>query len=321
MSIPALNQIQRDAVQRLLPAFRTSGYKGGGDPDMLTEHLKPGAYLEKKMKGYTVPTFDELLQGLKFIPAGQDARGLTQCLAWYLEVRDMFQPKLELNVLHSQALFRALRQPLKPLNTQNPNRYALERCNREGTLLAIGDTKVRCGGGREGPDDHGAANSASERAVIKIRKDSIDLKAQVCIPLRNLLTFPFLALHGVVSEAFKMGIEKAEQRRAVRKDMAIPTKQRTANAVKDEQAPQRTPKRPRKAEAGEIETPVQTPKRQRVIVQGSSMLQVQTPRRPTVSPITPRTSTQSLGNTNSHDSVAKLEFGLRQRGPARPRPC
>jgi hypothetical protein len=32
------------------------------------------------------------------------------------------------------------------------------------------------------------------------------------LPLRHILTFPFLALHGVVAEALKMGIDKAERR-------------------------------------------------------------------------------------------------------------
>lgn len=70
MSVPVMNQIQRDTVQRPLPAFKTSDYQGEGDSDTHIDQLQPGTNLEKKIKGYTVPTFDDLLRGLAFTPTG-----------------------------------------------------------------------------------------------------------------------------------------------------------------------------------------------------------------------------------------------------------
>jgi hypothetical protein len=46
--------------------------------------------------------------------------------------------------------------------------------------------------------------------------DEEDVSMKVTLPLRHILTFPFLALHGVVREALKLGIEKAEMRQAVK---------------------------------------------------------------------------------------------------------
>jgi hypothetical protein len=323
MSPPVMNQIQRDAVQRLLPAFKTNGYEGEGDSDMRTDQLKPGEYLEKKVKGYTLPTFDDLLHGLNFTPTGPDVRGLTQCLTWYLKIRNTFQPRLEFNVLHAQALIRALRLPLEPVGIQNLNRYALEYWRKGGAFDKIAVTKSEHEG-RKGQEGIRSTKFAGERAVVDTRNNTV--KAEFRIPFRNILSFPFLALHGVISEALKMGIDKAERRRAARKGMSTPTKRTTSanhaptDCANTDHFPKPPLKRPRKAESGEPLTPAQTPKRRRRLNDGPSMLEVRTPRRPTVSPITPRTSTQQIGIKDSHGSLVKLEFGLRQRKSARHKP-
>ncbi|KAF3048420.1 hypothetical protein E8E12_011788 [Didymella heteroderae] len=323
MSLSVLNQIQRDTVRRRLPGFKTTGYEGKGDPETHTKGLKLGAYLEEKFMGFTVPSFGDLLHGLKFIPTRLDARGLTQCLAWFLRVRDIFQPKLELNILHAQALIRALGQSLPPVGVQNVNRYALEQWGKEETSERIGITAVGSGLEEGGRGKDNAVKSPGERAVMNIRHNTI--KAEVRIPLRNILVFPFLALHGVISEAFEMGINNAERRRAARKGTTrtkqpTPARSATATVTGINSSPHSTPKRLREAESGQTMTPAQTPKRQRKLDAKADFLGVRTPRRPTVSPITPRTERPQPRLVVPRDSQVKSEFGLRQRGPARQKP-
>jgi len=50
------------------------------------------------------------------------------------------------------------------------------------------------------------------RSQLHVNLDSQDVHLDVEIPLRHVLVFPFLALHGVVGEALKMGISKAERK-------------------------------------------------------------------------------------------------------------
>lgn len=315
-----MNQLQRDTVQRSLPGFKTIGYEGKGDSAMRVDQLKPGAYLEKKIKGYTVPTFDDLLRGLKFVPTGPDARGLTQCLTWYLEICDTFQPRLDLNVLHAQALIRALKMPSQPVGTQDLNRYALQHWREDKGFKKIDTVNKGPRETYEGRKEEIASKSASERAVVNIRTETI--RTEVSIPLRNILAFPFLALHGVVSAGLKMGIDKAEQRRATRKGVAMPSIQVTpTKPAMDVQVDavyrqKYTLKRLRGAEYGESSTPEQTPKRQRKLDNGSSVLELRTPKQPTVSPITPRAVALQPRITEPRGSLVKLEFGLRQRRPA-----
>jgi hypothetical protein len=97
-----MNSYQRDTVKTVLPGFKTATYKGKADRDLRVDHLAPGPHIEKTRKGFTLPTFEDLVHGLQRLPSGLDARGLTQCLSWYLNMRDSFTPKLALNVLHSR---------------------------------------------------------------------------------------------------------------------------------------------------------------------------------------------------------------------------
>lgn len=328
MSPSIMNQIQRDAMRKRLPAFKTIGYEGKGDPDMRTRDLKPGTYLDDRLQGFTVPSFDDLVRGLRSIPTGPDARALTQCLLWYLQVRDTFQPRLELNVLHAQALIRALRQPLQPVGKRNLNRLALEQWQRESSSNKIDSKYVGSGVNKERREPNQTAKSAGERAVINSEENTV--QAEIRIPLRNILTFPFLALHGVVSKAFQMGIDKAERRRAVRQDTATPTKHMTPTkrptpaksstmvGTNNMASPETTLKRTREPDFSELLTPAQTPKRQRKLhngIPGEWAL-----RRPTVSPITPRAAPQPRAYTNPRDTLVNLEFGLRKRGPAWKKP-
>jgi hypothetical protein len=80
MSPAIMNQMQRNATKRRLPAFKTTSYEGKGDPDMHTSGLKPDQYLKDRLQVFTVPSVDDLLRGLDFLPTGPGARQLAQCL-------------------------------------------------------------------------------------------------------------------------------------------------------------------------------------------------------------------------------------------------
>lgn len=322
MSSSVFNQIQGDAMKRRLPEYETVGYEGTGDSNMRTSELKPGLYLDDRLQGFFVPSFDNLLCGLKCIPSGPDARALTQCVTWYLQTRDSFSPRLELNVLHTQALVRALRQPLQPVTSQNLNHCALELWRKNKTSEKIKVTDLEAGANKARRNKSCIARSAGERAVINTQKNTV--QAEVRIPLRNILTFPFLALHGIAIKAFEMGIDKAERKMAVR--TATLTKRPApaecvtvpiTNAPPSSQSPL---KRGYVAESGDVLTPVQTPKRQRKLDGVSRKMGVRTPRQPTVSPITPRVVPPQPSYTIPRDMLVNLEFGLRKREPARKEP-
>jgi hypothetical protein len=206
-----MNVYQRDTVKTVIPGFKTNSYKGKSDRNLRTDHLAPGPHINSTRKGQTLPTFEDLLDGLQRLPAGLDARGLTQCLSWYLNIRNTFTPKLELNVIHTQSLVRALREPLKPFGPQNLDHNALEEWRDKGTFetLEIENKKH---------DYKNITAQAKElrRTQLLLNLDGDDVSMDLTLPLRRVLMFPFLALHGVVSAALKMGIEKAENRKAAR---------------------------------------------------------------------------------------------------------
>ncbi|KAL1795559.1 hypothetical protein ACET3X_005783 [Alternaria dauci] len=214
MSGAMMNQMQRDSVKNVILGFKTDTVQGKHDANLYTDHLEPGRFIAEKRNGYTLPTFDDLLNGLHHLPSGLDARGLTGCLSWYLSFRDSFTPKLELNVLHTQALVRALRIPLKPFGPQNLDRNALEEWKTWGKFE---DRKVFYEPAK--PTSAKVEDTKQKRSQLHMNLDDHEVKLDVQLPLRHVLVFPFLALHGVAGEALKLGIEKAENRKTERESV------------------------------------------------------------------------------------------------------
>jgi hypothetical protein len=207
-----MNNCQRDIVKTNLRGFKTGTMNGRGDRNLRTSHLVSGPHIESMRKGYTLPTFEDLVRGLHRLPSGLDARGLTQCLAWYLDMRHTFTPRLDLNVLHAQSLIRALRQPIKPFGPQNLDRNALEEWRHQGTFESVViETRAR------GEKVVSEKVETLRRSRLHLNLDDDDVEMHLKTPVRNILTFPFLALHGVVAQALRLGIEKAEMRGAARK--------------------------------------------------------------------------------------------------------
>ncbi|KAI4621988.1 hypothetical protein J4E80_004363 [Alternaria sp. BMP 0032] len=202
-----MNQFQRDSVKKIIEGFKTDTINGKHDANLHTDHLEPGRYIADRRSGYVLPTFSDLLGGLNHLPSGLDARGLTECLSWYLHVRDSFTPKLELNVLHTQALIRALRIPLKRYGPQNLDCNALKEWKEKGRFE---ERKVYYEPAR--PMSTEAENTAQKRSQLHMNLDNHEVKLDYQLQLRHVLTVPFLALHRAMGEALKLGIEKAETR-------------------------------------------------------------------------------------------------------------
>jgi hypothetical protein len=211
MSGAVMNQMQRDSVKNVIVGFKTDTINGKHDSNLYTDQLEPGRYIVDKRSGYTLPTFDDLLRGLYHLPSGLDARGLTECLSWYLNFRNSFTPKLDLNVLHTQALIRALCIPLKPFGPQNLDCNALEEWKTQGKFE---ERKVSYEPAKSVPPK--TNDTESKRSQLHMNLDDHRVKFDVQLPLRHVLTFPFLALHSVVGEALKLGIGKAENRKVGR---------------------------------------------------------------------------------------------------------
>jgi len=202
-----MNQFQRDSVKKIIEGFKTDTINGKHNANLHTDHLEPGRYIADRRSGYVLPTFGDLLGGLNHLPSGLDARGLTECLSWYLHVRDSFTPRLELNVLHTQALIRALRVPLKRYGPQNLDCNALKEWKEKGRFE---ERKVYYEPAR--PTSTGTGDEAQKRSRLHMNLDNHEVKLDYQLQLRHVLTVPFLALHSVMGEALKLGIEKAENR-------------------------------------------------------------------------------------------------------------
>lgn len=89
---------------------------------------------------FYVPTYADLVRGLKYLPQGVDARALTQCVVWWLSHQE-----LELNVLHTGELFRVLRIPLRKIGPMNLDRIMLGewRGRRSLSEVRVADYKGR----------------------------------------------------------------------------------------------------------------------------------------------------------------------------------
>ncbi|KAF2027090.1 hypothetical protein EK21DRAFT_72727 [Setomelanomma holmii] len=211
--------MQRDTVKTSIPGFKTGSHKGKSDRNLRTDQLDMGPHIKAMRKGFTLPTFQDLLRGLQKLPAGLDARDLTQCLAWYIGICESFTPKLDLNVLHTQSLVRALRQPLKPFGPQNLDRNALEEWRSKG---CFDDFKIEHK--QRHPHQTNCTTDSLPRSQLHLNLDTEEILLNHTFPIRHMLTFPFVALHRVVSEALKLGIEKAELRQASRQQEVAKSK-------------------------------------------------------------------------------------------------
>ncbi|USP75538.1 hypothetical protein yc1106_02812 [Curvularia clavata] len=211
-----MNTFQRDSFKKVIPGFKSDTFNLKHDRNLHTLHLSPGKYIIDMSGGFTVPTLDDITRGLRHLASGLDARCMTECLDWYLSWRNAFTPPLQLNVLQVQALSRALRVPLRPFGPQNLDLNALAEWKEKGrfeerpvarrALIQSTVNRLRTDGDIEEKKNQISINLSTEKVKLHFQ-----------FPIRHVLTFPFLALHGVVGEGLKLGIAKAEKRRMERR--------------------------------------------------------------------------------------------------------
>ena len=181
-------------------------WAGKPDANLYADHFESNRTVERR--GYTVPTFDELLAGLKYLPTGIHARGLTQCLIWYLNNRDMINPRLEFNVLHTQSLMRVLQIPVKKPGNRNLDMVALQEWKDHGkfTEKEVEDEKKTCGT----PYRTLQAQVPGPKLYLNLQEETVSLK--VDLKVRHILTLPYMAIGSLYCELLEWGIEKMEQR-------------------------------------------------------------------------------------------------------------
>lgn len=214
LSITDVNRYLRDALKSEMSDFKLSSFQGKPDRNLFTDHLRPTKLVNGSRHDFVVPSFGDLLEGLVHLPVGLDARGLTQCLAWYLSVRDTFTPRLDLNVLHTQSLLRALRTPLKPLGTRNLDKLGLQEWKENGKFAHRRVDDQQSLGANDLDLEHGRDQLTRSRVTIDFHTEALGV--DVVVKLRHVLTFPYLAIGGMMCKALELGIEKAEARKAAR---------------------------------------------------------------------------------------------------------
>ncbi len=205
-----MEEYRRALMKVKSPSIETLKYTGGNNGTLYTDTLARGKFLEQASKTLTLPSFDDLLRGLKYLPSGPDARGLTQCLTWYLRMRDKFTPRLDLNVLHTQSLIRALRHPLTPIQPENLDKQTLQEWRDKGTFpsLDVWDEEPPCAPLLK--------QDKLPRAQIHLNLDNESVKTAFPLAIRYVLMLPFCRVQTFVRDALELGIRKAEQRREER---------------------------------------------------------------------------------------------------------
>lgn len=218
LTLTNIHQFFRDALKSDVPGWKVSEYQGTPDKNIHTGHLQPARFIKDTRQGFVVPTFEDLLRGIEYLPAGIDARGLTECLAWYSRVRDTFSPPLELNVLHTQSLIRALRVPLRSYGPMNLDMRAVQEWKEKGGFAKrrVDDEVVP-----ENANSVGLRSEQLNRSRVTIDPEKETLGVDVAVKLRHVLTFPYLAIGGMFCRALEMGIEKAEARKAAREAQEV----------------------------------------------------------------------------------------------------
>ncbi|KAH8725642.1 hypothetical protein GQ44DRAFT_771959 [Phaeosphaeriaceae sp. PMI808] len=216
-----MNTYQREALGSTISGHTLKTHKPVPDRNLHTTHLTPDTHIQTARNGHSLPTFAALVDGLHNLPSGLDARGLTYCLSWYLSVRHTFTPPLDLNVLHTQSLLRALRHPLKPFGPQNLDCNALHEWRENGCAFEAApvEHRVRIAGDNNDNDNDNkkkvdARQSGRSRLCVDVGAGKVGMVVR--LPVRRVFMFPFMAMQGVVAEAFRLGIRRAEERRGER---------------------------------------------------------------------------------------------------------
>jgi hypothetical protein len=128
-----------------------------------------------------------------------------------VNIKDLFSPPLEINVLHTQSLVRALRIPLKVHGQRNLDKIALEEWRRNERFVER-EVKSEMWKTEKG----GAEKEKLEKSKVEICLEEATVKMHVKVKLRHVLMFPFLCMVGMAAKGVEMGVRKAEKTKAER---------------------------------------------------------------------------------------------------------
>lgn len=204
----------RDALTTLIPEFKAAPGAWSGTPtaDLSTGNLGPGPYMLVKLGGrFTVPTFAELVRGIRVLPQGVGAREMTACLKWWMKhterTRKMGGRELEITVLHMQSLIRALRISLPPCEGRNLDIEAVQEW-REKKWADHHTEDQDMAGDEEEVLPHSEDKLTRSRLEINIRKETVT--PHLTLQIRHILTFPFMSILNMAHEGVALAVRKVD---------------------------------------------------------------------------------------------------------------
>lgn len=159
-----------------------------------------------------MPSFEQLVEGVRRMPVGIGRRHLSSVLEWYVGVRDSFTPRLELNVLHTRALVQAMRFPLRRYGPQNVDAAVLSSYRRGGGDAIFGPIPMPLSLSSSLPSSN-SGNKKLKRSKITLNVPRQTVEVEVLLRVGSVLLMPYLGVGGLVCAALEWGVGRAEGRR------------------------------------------------------------------------------------------------------------
>lgn len=211
-----VNQWLRDALRGSGGYVKGSGgiplgaVMGRGEARLDTEGMHPRKIAGAE-RGGEVCSLRDLVRGVRRWPWGVGRRALTRVLEWYVRVEGGFTPRLEVSVLCVGAVVRALgfgeERGTGPMNLDGA---VLGAWRGEGGVERVVQWE------EEGEKEKEKEGEDLRRSRVRINEAGEMVGVDVVLHLRHVLTFPYMAVGGMLCAALEMGIEKAEARKAER---------------------------------------------------------------------------------------------------------
>lgn len=164
----------------------------------------------------SVPSFEQLVEGVRRMPVGIGRRHLSSVLEWYVGVRDSFTPRLELNVLHTRALVQAMRFPLRRYGPQNVDAAVLSSYRRGGGDAISGPIPMPLSPSLSLPSSLPSLHTGDkkrEKSKITLNVPRQTVEVEVSLRVGSVLLMPYFGVGGLFCAALEWGVGRAEGRR------------------------------------------------------------------------------------------------------------
>lgn len=211
--VRGLESVFRDGAPDVLGRWKVSIPEKGkkGVKDLSTSHWTNPLGGEG-----SVPSFEQLVEGVKRMPVGIGRRHLSSVLEWYVGVRDAFTPRLELNVLHTRALVQAMRFPLRRYGPQNVDAAVLSSYRRGGGDAISGPIPMPLSPSlslsSSLPSLH-TGDKKREKSKITLNVPRQTVEVEVSLRVGSVLLMPYFGVGGLFCAALEWGVGMAEGRR------------------------------------------------------------------------------------------------------------